>query len=412
MRGQRGQASPEFAGILAVVALIFVALLALGLDGKVSAATRDAVCAITGSGCEASAGTTDNAYLGPDSDRDGVPDARERQQGTDPARVDSDGDGLADGYDPVPGVNDFDQDGLLDAEEVALGTDPRNADSDGDGVPDKEELDRGTDPAHGVKPMTDENRFKPWERLGITQQEWADLEKQILDEVNPHGIKGILFGSSAWGIYLDEKGEIQLMEVQENGVPVGPILRGIVGGAKITIKQAAARAATRVTPELAAKLARAGVLPTKVARIPLPRPPVQPGTAFGELDALGRPTGAAATITKDMLGTGTGPVRSIKPPGWVDGARNQARGHLIARALGGSGTDARNLVKLYQNPVNSPIMRDFEAQVRAAVQAGQRVRYTVRPIYNGSEAVPRAITMSARGSGGFRLDVSVLNRLP
>jgi hypothetical protein len=326
--------------------------------------------------------------------------------------VDSDGDGVADGQDPVPNSRDVDGDGLDDGIEVALGSDPRNADSDGDGVPDGEEYRNGTDPTQGVKPMTKENRFKPWERLGISEDEWRQFEKEVLDEVNPGGWKGLLFGPSAAGVTLDEKGNVALIEIQENGIPVGPLLRGLVGGAKLTVEQAGARALSRLPVSLATKLSRVGLIATKVPRIKPPAPPATPGTALGELDALGRPTGASATITKDMLGTGTDALRSIKPPGFLGGSANQARGHLIAKQLGGAGDDARNLVTLYQNPVNSPIMRGFENQVRAAVEAGEKVRYTVTPVYRGTEAVPRAITLSARGSNGFRLDVSVLNRVP
>jgi hypothetical protein len=45
---QRGVASSDYAGILAVVALIFVALFALNLDGKVAPAIDEAVCTILG----------------------------------------------------------------------------------------------------------------------------------------------------------------------------------------------------------------------------------------------------------------------------------------------------------------------------------------------------------------------------
>ena len=55
------------------------------------------------------------------------------------------------------------------------------------------------------------------------------------------------------------------------------------------------------------------------------------------------------------------PSRSIKPAGFLGGSANHARGHLISRLLGGSGTDARNLATIYQNPVNTPVMRGFEA---------------------------------------------------
>ncbi len=64
---------------------------------------------------------------------------------------------------------------------------------------------------------------------------------------------------------------------------------------------------------------------------------------------------------------------------------------------------------LAQNPTNTPVMRGFEDQIRAAVEAGQTVTVMVNPIYDGNTAIPRAITMNAEGSGGFRLSVSVLN---
>ena len=113
-----------------------------------------------------------------------------------------------------------------------------------------------------------------------------------------------------------------------------------------------------------------------------------------------------------MLNTGTAASRSIKPAGFLGGNANHARGHLISRLLGGSGTDARNLATIYQNPVNTPIMRGFEQQVANAVRAGETVNYTVTPIYRGSELIPRAFTLRASGSGGFRLHVSILNRVP
>jgi hypothetical protein len=144
----------------------------------------------------------------------------------------------------------------------------------------------------------------------------------------------------------------------------------------------------------------------------LPVPPQSPGVVLGELDDLGRATGASATITREMLDTGTEASQAIRPPGFAGGAAGQARGHLIARMLGGTGRDARNLVTLYQNPVNSPIMRDFEQEVYNAVDAGQTVKYSVQPIYRGTEAIPRAVTLRATGSGGFNLRVTILNSQP
>jgi hypothetical protein len=133
------------------------------------------------------------------------------------------------------------------------------------------------------------------------------------------------------------------------------------------------------------------------------------GIVYGELDSLGRPTGAYGNITQDTLGTGSSASQSIIPPGFQGGAAGQARGHLWGNQLGGSGADARNLVTIQQNPANSPVMRGFENQIRAAVQGGQSYIGSVTTIYNGNNLVPRGITMRGFGSGGFRLGVTVLN---
>jgi RHS repeat-associated protein len=145
-------------------------------------------------------------------------------------------------------------------------------------------------------------------------------------------------------------------------------------------------------------------------------PPVlpQPGQIiYGALDDLGRPTGASATLTQDMLGTGTRANPGITPPGFQGGfGTTHARGHLIGRQLGGSGDVPQNLVTILQNPANTPVMRGFENAAAAAVRAGQTVSYSSVPIYQGVNAVPRGITIISSGSGGHFQAVTVLNPIP
>ena len=69
-----------------------------------------------------------------DSDADGLEDAIELELGTDPADVDTDDDGLADGdeyYVNQTGTRnpDTDADGILDGDEIANGTDPNDPNS-------------------------------------------------------------------------------------------------------------------------------------------------------------------------------------------------------------------------------------------------------------------------------------------
>ncbi len=104
-----------------------------------------------------------NFFPHPDADGDGLSDADEAIQGTDPANPDSDGDGLEDGFevrhglDPLSpdtdgdgildGMADPDGDGLDNLGEQAAHTDPLSSDTDLDGLSDGDEvLVHGTDP--------------------------------------------------------------------------------------------------------------------------------------------------------------------------------------------------------------------------------------------------------------------------
>jgi DNA/RNA non-specific endonuclease len=140
---------------------------------------------------------------------------------------------------------------------------------------------------------------------------------------------------------------------------------------------------------------------------------------YGRVDPdTGQRSGVRATITPAMVAAadrdqlGSTADQDIRPPGFDRlPARNRARGHLLGRQLGGSGAVAANLVALYQTRANSPVMRDYETAVAEAVQAGETVRYTVRPLYPSRthNGAPSAIRITASGDRGFRLDVTVAN---
>jgi len=174
-----------------------------------------------------------------------------------------------------------------------------------------------------------------------------------------------------------------------------------------------------------------GVLPAPTN--PTRRPPGADGPAdnraairrlggtvdYGHVNPVtGQRSGISATITPSMVAAadrdalGSAADSSIRPPGFDQlPARNRARGHLLGRQLGGSGDLAANLVALYQTRANSPVMRDYENAVAEAVQAGETVRYAVRPLYPSrtSKGAPSAIRITANGDRGFRLDVTVAN---
>lgn len=90
-----------------------------------------------------------------DSDGDGLVDGYEEATGTDPLNPDSDGDGLEDyqelSWTTDPLDPDTDDDGLLDGEEATLKTDPLDPDTDGDG------LDDGLEVSLSWNPLSDDS---------------------------------------------------------------------------------------------------------------------------------------------------------------------------------------------------------------------------------------------------------------
>ena len=154
---------------------------------------------------------------------------------------------------------------------------------------DTEEFEHGTDPNQGIEPLTEENAFKPWERLGISEDEWNDLEESILDEINPGGWKGFLFGDAAESIVLDENGELVLVPpgamvgyedgklkiypMMENGVGGGLVkgLAKILGAGGKSASTALKNALAKLSPSLRARLASSGLLQGRRGRGRRPR---------------------------------------------------------------------------------------------------------------------------------------------
>jgi hypothetical protein len=137
---------------------------------------------------------------------------------------------------------------------------------------------------------------------------------------------------------------------------------------------------------------------------------VAPGT--------GQRSGITATINAAMIKAasddrlGSEPDPDIRPPGYDQlPARNRSRGHLLGRQLGGTGDLDENLVALYQQRANSPVMRDYESAVADAAEAGETIAYHVKPIYSSksSKGAPVAVRLTAKGNRGFRIDVQIAN---
>jgi len=142
--------------------------------------------------------TTTGEFI--DQDNDAISDEDEGRLGTDPAKDDSDGDGLKDNEElgtDLQNPIDTDKDGIIDAldddddddtltsaKEKSLGTDPRNADTDNDALNDALEIDSklGTNP---LKADTDNDGISDGTEVGSDSGNPIDTDKDgIIDALD------------------------------------------------------------------------------------------------------------------------------------------------------------------------------------------------------------------------------------
>ena len=394
MRQERGQTSAEYVGILLVVAAIVGALIASGIHRDIAAAARSAVCTISGESCE-------EGGREPSPGRIQRPRHRRRRRlrprraarGDQPARVRLRRRRRARRRGarrpaptrrrPTPTATACSTATTRSRHrrrrrrraQRRRGGRARHRRAQGRlrrrRPPRPHRVRGGHGSAPGVAPLTRENAFTPWERVGMSEDEWRDFEREVLEELEPRtGSMGFLVGSPYAGVYArrERRAEAASRSSRWASTRARSCARLGAGGRALSAGGAASEACSPKLPAATrARLIARGVLPrTGPLRRP-PAPPSTPGTVVNELDALGRSTGAAATITRERCG----PARGLlvgEVPGYGGRAAGHAKGHLIARLLGGSGDDARNLTTLYQNPANTPVMSGFERQIARAVR--------------------------------------------
>ena len=168
----------------------------------------------------------------PDADKDGLPDEKEIEIGTDPNKEDSDNDGLNDllelnhtGTNPLnsdtdedgttDGLEDSDKDGLINIEEVRLKTDPGKNDTDEDGLDDGEEVNKyHTDPnkmdtdGDSLLDGSDVNLgFDPLKQ-DTDSDGVIDSEEVIKQELNKNAFEHLSLDGLIPSITFDSKGDI------------------------------------------------------------------------------------------------------------------------------------------------------------------------------------------------------------
>jgi DNA-entry nuclease len=124
---------------------------------------------------------------------------------------------------------------------------------------------------------------------------------------------------------------------------------------------------------------------------------------YGDLDELGRCTGAFANVCPELMPTEErGKIGQIKPTGWhtvkydfVDGKYLYNRCHLIAYMLTAENANEKNLITGTRY-LNTEGMLPFETQVCDYVkETGNHVLYRVTPIFEGDNLLASGVLMEA-----------------
>jgi hypothetical protein len=97
-------------------------------------------------------------------------------------------------------------------------------------------------------------------------------------------------------------------------------------------------------------------------------------------------SGVSARITRSMIRKGTSTGGYNFPFFRRRFGLDIIRGHLLARVLGGSGTQPRNLVPLYHRRSNLPMYADIESRIQRSVEQGNVVNFDATPTYDASRS--------------------------
>ncbi|WP_368251934.1 DNA/RNA non-specific endonuclease [Enterococcus sp. 2201sp1_2201st1_B8_2201SCRN_220225] len=134
---------------------------------------------------------------------------------------------------------------------------------------------------------------------------------------------------------------------------------------------------------------------------------------YGALDQLNRATKAEAMLNQSIMPTSKrGDISSVSPTGWhnkeIKGGYLYNRSHLIGFALSGENANWQNLITGTRQ-LNSPGMLLYEMDIKSYLEADANhyVRYTVTPIFRGSELLARGVHLEAQSIGDDQIKFNV-----
>ena len=401
---RRGQAAAEYLGVLLLTAMLIATIAATGLGQLLARETGRQICLLVNARAdcppsqeelERRAERKKRAAARRDSDGDGVPDGQERRSGTDPHARDSDRDGVFDATELRRGTH---RDGVLMAraaspwKKVACEAAKKAA--------------SGVDIAFGT----------PMRELvdkicgGIKKAENAVVQKAIRPIV-------ARFCARKATVLPSETADICRTVISKMCGALNKIDKRACGWVKeaacwvseldvfCTKKQKADKQKQKADQRAKERLERRRAEQRKTTDVDTP--------GGGSLRMLGRDQfnrarGIEARVTpdtvrhrRDNINEGRASARDV--PGLGKAACMQ-RGHLLARVLGGHGSDPRNFIPL-PDSVNGTPMAALEKQFANAAAEGRELTIKVEPEYQGRDPVPVRVHITVtteRKRGGLK----------
>ena len=140
---------------------------------------------------------------------------------------------------------------------------------------------------------------------------------------------------------------------------------------------------------------------------------------YADLDNLNRAVKAEAMLNQSLMPTQKREPLTWNPTGWHNKRTNHGwlynRSHLIGFQLSGENNNPKNLMTGTQT-LNNPAMLTHEMDIAYYLKANPKhfVRYTVQPVYRGSELVARGVWLRAQsvGDNQVRLNTYIWNVEP
>ena len=177
-----------------------------------------------------------------------------------------------------------------------------------------------------IEPQTADNFFAPWTRVGMTEEEWRDLEDEVLDEACPEGWQATVFGCSVRGLNINEDGELEPIEIQEMGVG-SAVGRFVQWATRAKALPSVGRALTNITTRLPLSvkntLVARGVLQSPASRLPTYAGGKTQGIVDFGFEEVARVSGRVGPAADIPLGS----------PGFNAYFRTHVEGHAVAEMI-------------------------------------------------------------------------------